>query len=154
MLLNLERDELRNILHYRRYKGQALEYYHIYEDKLNKYIERVKEKAKQKKTGKPKGNKKTTPYTNRAINKGLYAMQQLDNIEYNNGVELFNSIDRPDTAAEEWLLENDPTAYIQSYAPVITDDEQLHQLLDKQYYVIVMLLMFSLARVNMTQHHL
>lgn len=132
MLLNLERDELRNILHYRRYKGQALEYYHIYEDKLNKYIERVKEKAKQKKTGKPKGNKKTTPYTNRAINKGLYAMQQLDNIEYNNGVELFNSIDRPDTAAEEWLLENDPTAYIQSYAPVITDDEQLHQLLDKQ----------------------
>ena len=132
MLLNLERYELRNILHYRRYKGQALEYYHIYEDKLNKYIERVKEKAKQKKTGKPKGNKKTTPYINRAINKGLYAMQQLDNIEYNNGVELFNSIDRPDTAAEEWLLENDPTAYIQSYAPVITDDEQSHQLLDKQ----------------------
>lgn len=132
MLLNLERDELRNILHYRRYKRQALEYYHIYEDKLNKYIERVKEKAKQKKTSKSKGNKKTTPYTNRAINKGLYAMQQLDNIEYNNGVELFNSIDRPDTAAEEWLLKNDPTAYIQSYAPIITDDEQLHQLLDKQ----------------------
>ena len=36
-LLNLERDNLRNILHYREYKGQALEYYHLYEKKLREY---------------------------------------------------------------------------------------------------------------------
>lgn len=53
LLLKLEREELKNILHYRRYKGQALEYYRLYEkalkesDKEPQEVEIIKQREQE-----------------------------------------------------------------------------------------------------------